>query len=272
MVSRVGGLCIPMVQFVEQFQPARCIAMRRAHPEPHFGVVFSQHPHGEFFHQLVQAHAAPPGHRRQPIAMSIRQPDRQCRQISHPPSARRPAWPRGSRRIPLPPVAGYAIKKRRAFQTICPAPGACMAVVLDLYAKSVHFEQTTSAGARDGKDDGIETRSRPFAYGHQDETQAGAGGGLRGDDRQPVRVGERDGGGRACDRVPGKSRPFRNGLGGFSQRAGQPSQAERSIEKGGATLSDSSGAPTPRRGHDQFSSTEGTRGRRCPNARLYISS
>ena len=36
---------MPMVQFVEQFQPVRCIATRRAHPEPHFGVVFSQRPH-----------------------------------------------------------------------------------------------------------------------------------------------------------------------------------------------------------------------------------
>ena len=59
MVSRVRGLRMPMVQFVEQFQPARCIVARRAHPEPHFGVVFSQRPHGEFFHQLVQAHATP---------------------------------------------------------------------------------------------------------------------------------------------------------------------------------------------------------------------
>ena len=35
---------MPMVQFVEQLQPVRCIAARRAHPEPHFGVVFSQRP------------------------------------------------------------------------------------------------------------------------------------------------------------------------------------------------------------------------------------
>ena len=44
MVSRVLGLRMPMVQFVEQLQPVRHIATRRAHPEPHFGLVFSQRP------------------------------------------------------------------------------------------------------------------------------------------------------------------------------------------------------------------------------------
>ena len=62
---------MPMVQFVEQFQPVRCISTRRAHPEPHFGVVFSQRPHGEFFHQLVQPHAAPRRHGRQPIGLDL---------------------------------------------------------------------------------------------------------------------------------------------------------------------------------------------------------